>query len=273
MGEFNIAALQKDLQSPNALSAWEAFLGEYSPILYQTARAYTADDDAAADCFLHICQHLQQNGYRRLLKFKPEGAASFNTWLRVVARNMCFDWHRSKSGRPRPFSSVHALSALELEIYDCRFARGLSEEETLQRLRVTFPDFDLKELPELERCIETRLSSRQRWILATRQRPVLSSNVPESDDENEDAIAQIADTRLDQECWLARWEQYIQLKSCVDLLPADERLLLQLRFEEDLSLDEIAKLVGLGDAQRVHRQMGKILKGLREGLEPAAEKK
>jgi RNA polymerase sigma factor (sigma-70 family) len=273
MGEFNIAALQKDLQSANAPSAWEGFLSEYSPILYQTARAYTADDDAAADCFLHICQQLLQDGFRRLLKFKPDGAASFNTWLRVVARNLCFDWHRSQSGRPRIFRSLHSLSALELEIYDCRFARGLSEEETLQRLRVAFPDFDLQQLPELERGIETRLSSRHRWILATRRQPVFDSNLPEFDDGSEDTIAQIADTRLDQESWLARSEQYAQLKSCVNLLPADERLLLQLRFEEDLSLDEIAKLVGLGDAQRVHRQMGKILKGLREGLEPAAEKK
>jgi DNA-directed RNA polymerase specialized sigma subunit len=50
-------------------------------------------------------------------------------------------------------------------------------------------------------------------------------------------------------------------------LPAQERLLVQLRFEQDLSLDEIARIVGLGDAQRVHRQIGAVLQKLRRAIE------
>jgi RNA polymerase sigma factor (sigma-70 family) len=144
LGDPNVAILQEDLRSSNAPAAWEAFLGQYSPVLYQTALAYTDDEDDAANCFLHICEQLSRNSFRRLLKFKPDGSANFTTWLRVVARNLCFDWHRTQMGRRRPFKSLQSLSSLELDVYDCRLERGLSVEETLQRLCPTSPDLDPK---------------------------------------------------------------------------------------------------------------------------------
>ena len=66
--------------------------------------------------------------------------------------------------------------------------------------------------------------------------------------------------RLDQESLIVGLQQQAQLRRCMASLPTYERLLLQLRFEGDLSLDEIARLTGLGDAQRVHRHIGVILK-------------
>src|SRR5947207_3864432 len=153
MGDPGIAALLDRLRSPGADVAWEEFLRQYSPLLYQAARAYTADADAAADCYLNICEHLARNRFRRLLKFELEGSASFSTWLRVVARNLCFDWHRSRTGRRRPFKSLQHLSQLELEVYGCRVERGLSEEETLQHLRPIFPELGWDQLTEVERRI------------------------------------------------------------------------------------------------------------------------
>jgi len=54
---------------------------------------------------------------------------------------------------------------------------------------------------------------------------------------------------------------------CVTELPKHERLLMQLRFDEELSLQEIARLTGQGDAQRVHRQIAAVLKKLRSEME------
>ena len=62
---------------------------------------------------------------------------------------------------------------------------------------------------------------------------------------------------------IATAEEKAQVRNLLASLPADERLLLQLRFEQDLSLDEVAKLCGLGDGQRAHRKMTAILKKLR----------
>ena len=49
-------------------------------------------------------------------------------------------------------------------------------------------------------------------------------------------------------------------------LPEQERLLIRLRFEHDLTLDQIAKLTGLKDAQTVDRRLRQILDSMRESL-------
>ena len=264
MADPGIAVLLDQLRSADAQRAWEEFLEEYSPILYQTARAYTADPDAAADCYLNICEHLARNGFRRLLKFKREGSASFVTWLRVVARNLCFDWHRKQTGRRRIFKSLQSLSPLDLEVYEYRFECGLSTEETLQRLCPVSPGLGPDQLAEAERRIEHSLNSRQRWILSTRQRPTLSIDAAPLTGEG--SLALVASTAVDQESLLVGQQQSAQLQRCLARLPAEERLLLQLRFDQELSFDEIARLNGLGDAQRAHRRIGAILKKLRAAM-------
>jgi hypothetical protein len=99
------------------------------------SRESPRNEEEAADCFVFICEKLAQNAFRRLLRFKPAGTASFSTWLRVVAKNLCFDWQRKVHGRPRPFQSLRGLGALDLEVYHCRYERGRSAEDTLRFLR------------------------------------------------------------------------------------------------------------------------------------------
>lgn len=263
MGDPNFATLQEMLRSSNGLAAWESFLDAYSPVLYQVAVACSDDEDDAADCYLHICEQLSRNGFRRLLKFKPEGSASFTTWLRVVGRNLCYDWHRAHRGRRRPFKLLQFLSELERRVYDCRFERGLSEEETLNHLRPAFPDLGPPQLHEAERRVEQSLGSKQRWILSARQIHLFSLNSVLATESCPDGAAQIPDLRSNQEALFAAREHHAQLKKSVASLSKDERLLLQLRFEEDLSLETIAELTGLGDAQRVHRRIRAVLEKLR----------
>ena len=261
MCDRGIAALLDALRSSNSRDAWVGFLESYSPVLYQTARACTPDEDAAADCYLLICEQLARNRFQRLLKFKIEGRASFITWLRVVARNLCFDWHRSRSGRHRPFKSLHHLSPLELEIYNCRLNRGFSQEETLQQLESTFPGLSLSELAVIEGRLHSALSSRQHWILSTRKQLVFAAL-----GEGKQTI-DVVDPRPDQETLVVGRQQQAQLEKCVASLPSDERLILQLRFADDLSLAEIAHLTGREDAQRVHRQIAAVLKKLRVAMQ------
>jgi len=266
VGESGIAGLLEGLRSSNSWDAWAEFLEHYSPVLFQTARACTDNEDAAADCYLHICQQLAHNRFRRLMKFKPEGSANFLTWLRVVARNLCFDWYRSSLGRQRPFKSVQCLSLLEREVYRCRIERGFSEGKTLEELQATFPGVNPAELSSIEDRIQSSLSSRQQWILSTRHQPTVSQTVALLGEETGQDAIDVADQRPDQESQMLTQQEQAQLQKCVARLPSDERLLLQLRFEQELSLGEISRLMGLGDAQRVHRRLAAILGKLRVGM-------
>jgi RNA polymerase sigma factor (sigma-70 family) len=265
VGDSGIAPLLDALRSPKAREGWVEFLNAYSPVLYQTARNCTASDDDAADCYVNICEQLASNQFRRLLKFNPKGNASFVTWLRVVARNLCFDWHRKQSGRLRPFKSLQNLSSLELEIYHHRFVRGSSPEETLAKLEPLFPGVSMAELLTVEGNIQRSLSSRQHWILSSR-RAAFASAVVLAEEERETGTIEVADPRPDQEQQITEKQEHDLLQKAVMSLPAEERFLVQLRYEQELSLDEIARLCGLGDAQRVHRKLAEVLKRLRRGL-------
>jgi RNA polymerase sigma factor (sigma-70 family) len=258
-----ITALLDGLRSSNASDAWVEFLQSYGPVLYQTARTYTSSQDSAADCYVHVCEQLAQNHFRRLLKFNPKGRASFTTWLRVVARNLCFDWHRTRSGRNRPFKSVEGFSPLELEIYRWRFAQGASQYETLQQLGPRFPGVSLDEVCAVEGRLHKSLTSRQRWILSARRQSEISTTIAVAGEEGNLEVPDVRDQQPDTETQLINREAHKKLQSSLALLPPEERLLLQLRFEHDLSLDEVARLCNLGDGQRVHRKLGAVLTKLR----------
>lgn len=263
MGELVIATLQNELRGPNAPAAWEAFLREYSPFLYQVARAYSEDDDEAAECFVNICEQLAKRSFRRLLQFKPDGTASFTTWIRVVCRNLCFDWHRRQTGRRRYLKPLQSMAALDIQVYRSRFEDGLSTEQTLERLRPAFPELCSHEVVEAEERIQRSLTSRQQWILSRRKVPTISL----LNDNGEEELATLPDRSIDLERTYCDRERQTHLQANVARLSADEQRLLRLRFENDLSFQQIARVARLGDAQRAHRHLSAILHKLRAAME------
>src|SRR5689334_22386320 len=113
----DVGPLLAKLRSEEAQAGWEEFLLHYSPLLYQAARTLARDEDDAADCFVFTCEQLAKDRFGKLTRFKPDGTASFGTWLQVVTRNLCYDWHRKKYGRVRPFKILQDLTPLEMEAY------------------------------------------------------------------------------------------------------------------------------------------------------------
>ena len=265
MRDSAILPLFEALRSQTPRQGWVEFLNVYSPLLYQTSRTNTSSEEDAADCYLHICEQLAKNNFRRLLKYAPDGRASFTTWLRVVARNICFDWHRKQRGRKRPFKALQDLSPLEMEVYQHRFLGQSSLEETLADLEPRFPAVSLAQLVTIEENLQRSLTPRQNWILSSRRSGSSPAVALLSGDPEIDPI-DVADPRPNQEAQILQEHQLLKLRNLIRALPAEESLLLQLRFEQDLSLEEIARLSGLGDAQRVHRKLALVLKKVRCGM-------
>jgi RNA polymerase sigma factor (sigma-70 family) len=66
---------------------------------------------------------------------------------------------------------------------------------------------------------------------------------------------------------LARAERARALSQTVEGLQPRDRLLLRLRFAEDLPAREIARLMGFPTLFHVYRRLNKVLEGLREALQ------
>jgi RNA polymerase sigma factor (sigma-70 family) len=264
--DSEVASILEGLRSSRSREVWAEFLRQYSPIILQTCQYATSDADEKADCFLFACEQLSRKNFRRLLRFRPEGPASLSTWLSVVVRNLCLDWHRKRLGRPRLFRSITKLPQLSGAVYRCRFEQGFSSDETLMSLRPNFPGLTMEQLAAAEEQVRESLSSRQLWLSSGHKARLLKQSEESSIGVDEAMIGEPADTRPSQEESFAAREQEHQLRLALGNLSQPQRLLIRLRFEQSLTLEEIAVLTDLGDAQRVHRRITAILEKLRKKI-------
>lgn len=265
MPEQSVENILQQLRSRDPHEAWSEFLEEYSVLIFHVVRHFDRDLDRASDCFQFVCEKLSEDRFRRLLRFKPQGTASFSTWLRAVVRNLCLDWRRKEFGRRRPFRSISRLSTFDQEVFSCVYVRGVSAEETLHLLQSKFSEVTSERMAESRDRIERGLTTKQRWLLGIRSmRRAQGANT--TFEEAEAAPLEIRDPRPDPEAQALLEERRGTLGRALDHLSKRERLLVRLRFEQELTLEQIAKLLDLGNAQRADRQIKDILARLREEL-------
>lgn len=259
MSEVSIAEiLEKIARDPQA--GWSAFLDEHAGLIFQVVRHFEQDSDDAADCFQFICEQLCSDRFRRLRRFKADGAAQFSTWLRVVARNLCLDWQRKQFGRKRVFRSIARLPELDREVFQLVYERGETQDEALAALSHRFPYLTTELLSESLERIDQSLSTNQKWLLQSR---AAFSKPRGNNSSREIDHVDVVDPQPSPESLALDAERHRILNRALMGLSDQERLILRLRFEEQLTLDQIGKLLELGNAQRVDRQLKQILATLK----------
>lgn len=265
MSDPQVARLLGRLGSHEAQAAWTEFLDDYSPVILQVVQLFEREPDHAGDCFLFVCEQLNQNQFRRLRRFKPDGPARFTTWLRLVVRNLCLDWRRKEFGRHRVFDVVARLTAFDREVYTKVFEQGLSSEEAWFSLAPRYPELTPERVEQSVESIRRTLTPRQLWLLSTR-RVKVESLEGESADTQENLERQIPDPQPDPEALSVTRQQQAALELGLERLSKPERLLIKLRFEQDLTLREVAELLDLPDAQTADRRIREVLEKLRQGI-------
>jgi len=257
-----IAPMLSALSPAERESAWCTFLDRYSGLIYHVVGSFDRDPDRRGNCFLFVCEQLAASDYRRLRKFDQGGRAAFSTWLCAVVHNLCLDWHRKENGRHRVFGSVARRSATDQLLFEVVFRRGLSTEEARQELsrrgvELSFAAVE-ERIFELRRC----LSSRQLWLLASGKTGLHCLD----GEEEERHILEIPDPSPDPEALVALRETHRHVSAALASLTDSDRLLIRLRYQEGLTLQQVAKLVGLRDAQTADRRLRDIIDHLRQAL-------
>lgn len=242
--------------------AWSFFVQHYSGLILHTVREAESDYDQVLDRYLYVCQKLTERGFKRLLSFKRGGQREFAAWLRAVTRNLCIDYLREQRGRRRLPRAIARLPALDQEVFEAALWQGHNATETHELLRVNHPKLDFAQVLESLERIQAALQPWQ-FQKALHQNPPPVSPVSRS---GEDLLEQVPDVRAGPEEDTLLREKAKLLQEAVAELPEPARLLLRLRFELGLTLQEIARLSGLTDHRKVHEELARIFEQLHDKL-------
>jgi RNA polymerase sigma factor (sigma-70 family) len=97
----DLSRLLEAVSPSEADAAWATFVEKHTRLILHVARSLGGDHDAAMDRYTYVLERLEDDDYRRLREYAPDGRTRFTTWLVVVVRRLCLDHYRSRYGRPR----------------------------------------------------------------------------------------------------------------------------------------------------------------------------
>lgn len=261
----DIDRILEELTSNNRVgSAWKAFLDTYSSLIMQVIGQYEAERDRADECFLFVCEKLSDDGFRRLLQFEASRKAKFPTWLKLVASNLCVDWHRKEFGRQRPYRAIARLSRFDQLLYHYKIECGMNLPACFYALHLTYPDLTKNQLAESVSRLHTTLSPRQRWQLSLRKRETILSDAFSDGP----AGTELVESGPGPETIVELVQIRDRLRLAMSKLGEQQRLLLRLRYQENLPLKDVAELAGLDNLYQAKRRIKSALEALAELLGP-----
>ena len=227
--------------------AWDLFLDRYSNYILSVLRHMGFDHDEAMDRFVFVCEKLCENDFRRLQGVNSTGnRGELKPWLRAVVRNLAVSWAWSVDGRRRLFKSVTELSERHQKVFELHFWHGRSPSEICELLWAeTQEEIVLLDVLALLEEIFSHLSAGQRWRLMSRlsrERQAVSIAVQDPDTGRAFEPASLGLSA--EEELLARERRHLA-EQALDSLEPKARLILQLRYEQNLSLSDVAKITDL----------------------------
>lgn len=257
MSPARIESILLCLNSGQMDAGWAAFLETYSGVIHSVIRQFEDGGDLDDECFEFVCAKLSDNDFRRLTAFKPNGPAKFRTWLTAVAANLCIDWRRSMYGRFSAPNVIRGLPEIDQIVFDCIYHQGMTRQEYLHVLKTRFPKITDRQIIEIKANIHTVLTSKQRWRLSTTKHRSASIDGPEesivADEKGPEALVQSEQGRE-------------QLQKAMSRLEPRQRLFLQLRYQQDLTLLEVARLMGLKDPFQARRKIDAAVSALARAM-------
>ncbi len=262
-----------DILRRDPAAGWPAFLDRYSAQMLGWLHDLGFQGDDAMDSFVYVCEKLAANECRRLRQIKRLGdRGEIVPWLRQVVRNQAVSWTWTRTGRPRLPRPIDALGDLDQQVFRLHFWEGHRSAEVHARLLMCGLQVSLIEVYTALETVYRVLGDGRRWRLASaleRRRAPLSLDQPVGANSNDPAHTPLSEPRAeaeDPEAAALATEQVELLETVLSRLSAEDRLMVRLRFEDDLTHLEIGKVLDT-DARAVGRRLSRSLEYLRQQLE------
>ncbi|MFQ5569896.1 MAG: RNA polymerase sigma factor [Rhodothermales bacterium] len=247
------AVLLERLFSEDAMTAsyaWREFLRRYSRLFLKVIWQFERDVDAAMETYAYVCARLAANECARLRKFQPAGRAvppKLSTWLTIVVKNLCIEHRRVEQGRRRLPRALTRLSAFDQKVFALYYWKGCTPHEIEQVLEGEARQRGFSVAAALDRIEALALRPSKTWLNGS------PTFVPFNEQYHvqDDAPALLADVRAVSETLL-------------DALTPEERLVVRLRFWEDLTAQEIAHILQRLTPRQVYSVLDRALKKMRQ---------
>ena len=263
MSELNDRELRERLIA-DAGAGWRAFVDQYSPRLLQLIeQCGVRDRDDVMDLYVHVCERLAADDCARLRRHDP-GKGALSAWLGTVVRRMLVDWVRSQRGRKRLFGSIQALSPVDQQVFELYYWRRHTPSEMADLITGSSGrGIGLAAVfGSLER-IERALTERQRTdLMAMAARAGAAAAL---EDEDGEPIVPVVSEDPDPEAMLIAARRNAALASALQMLPAEDRVIVSMRVIDGLTLTEIRRALHL--ASLTPDRLAQIVAALRSALE------
>lgn len=205
----------------------------------------------AEDFAGHVRLKLVESDYEVLRKF--QGRSSLKTYLAVVIERLALDYQAARWGKWRPSAAAKRGGPAAVRLEQLTVRDGLPLPEGLAVVAREFgADADVSALERLAAHFPIR--TRRHFL-------------------GEELLENMAADSPDAEALLVREEEQARfgrvaarLRELMSELDPQQRLILQMRFEQGASVADIARLLAL-DQKRLYRTIDQALAGLRRLLE------
>jgi RNA polymerase sigma factor (sigma-70 family) len=218
-------------------------LGEVIRAIARRERLQPAD---AEDFSQGVHLKFLESGYEAFSRF--DGRSSLRTYLTVVVWRLLLDWRTAAYGKWRPSATARRLGAEAVRLDRLINRDGLTVDEAIQVASgapQASPDHVLRDIAD-------RLPRRlKRVVVADEVLQLIARDFPDPIEARE----RTAKAR----------QRRIALGQAFDQLKPDERKLMALRFQESLTVREIAGLLDI-DAKRLYRTFDRLIGKLRRNM-------
>jgi RNA polymerase sigma factor (sigma-70 family) len=239
---------------PNSVTDETLFLSQLpviNDVVAQVCRRHHLSAGEAEDFAAEVRLHFIERNYEPLRKF--EGRCSLRTYLTVLVQHYFYDYRNRLWGKWRPSAEARRLggSAMLLERLIVRDGWGL--EQAIEVLRT---NHGIAMDPALS-ALAVKLAQRQpgRQFVSEREADTLESPAAGPD---------VNIVRAEQDFLVKR--AHTALDRARQTLGADERLILKMRYDDGMSVADIARVLGLNQ-KKLYRLIERILATLRRQIE------
>lgn len=241
------------------------------------------DTNCAEEAALYVMNRLEEDDYRRLRTFS--GRAKFSTFISSLTIRLLEDFSRKKFGRVRPPAWITALGGIWVTLFQLLCLQRLSVVEAIETMKSRIADRNQQQVEETAWTILEKVTScgKHQGVevpfddAGERQANDQDNMVGHHDGpevhflKNErrilfellfKGVTKAEDVQSSAE------RSFMTMLETPILLSPEERLLLKLCFQDELSVTRAGKMLGL-NANQSHGKLRRLLVRLRDEFDRA----